>query len=78
MINCSAGLPQTVYLDGCSGVIGPCPLMRDMGGTEAAYNSLENGSSRVRIVIGANAFFPLTPPLQGMPYLQPFVKTIAP
>lgn len=78
IINCSAGLPQTVYLDGCSGVIGPCPLMRDMGGTEAAFNSLENGAARVRIVIGANTFFPLTPPLSGMPYLQPFVKTLAP
>lgn len=78
IVNCQGGFPQTLIIDGCSGVIGPCPLMRDMGGTEAAHAATENNTTRIRILIGANAFFPLTPPLSAMPYMQPYVKTLAP
>jgi hypothetical protein len=76
VINCNGGIPQTVYLDGCSNVLGPCPLMRDAGGNaEAILNSLQNSSGRVRIMVGANAFYPLLPSVPG--YFQPYVRSLA-
>lgn len=76
VINCNGGLPQTVYLDACTSVIGPCPLIRDQAGTtEAIVGQLQNAAGRIRIVIGANCFYPLNPPVPT--FLQQYVRNLA-
>lgn len=74
-IHCCNGLPQTVFVDGCSGLIGPGVLMNDMGGLETALAGLSNRDLRIRIALGANCFWPLTPPVPTC--LQPYVRTLA-
>ncbi len=76
-IQLAGGLPQTITIDASSNILGPCPLILDrMGNAAAVLASLENGPNRIRYLVGANVFFPLTPPVPAC--LQPFVKTMAP
>lgn len=76
-IQLASGLPQTITVDASSNIIGPCPLILDRNGDGAAVlASLENGPNRLRYLIEANVFYPLTPPVPS--FLQPFVRTMAP
>lgn len=75
-IQLAGGMPQTVTVDASSNIIGPCPLIKDLTGDgPQVLAALENAADRVRILIEANVFFPLIPPVPS--HLQPYVRNVA-
>lgn len=75
-IQLASGMPQTVTVDASSNILGPCPLIQDRNGDGASVlASLENGANRIRFLVGANVFYPLSPPVPT--YLAPFVRNLA-
>lgn len=75
-IQLAGGMPQTVTVDASSNIIGPCPLIKDLTGNgPQILAGLENAADRVRILVEANVFFPLIPPVPG--HLAQFLRTVA-